>query len=129
MAQDPSIPALKKDHAELVVLSVLRDQSQYGYAISRIVQARSDGAFRLTPGVLYPLLTRLEKQGLVTTRWEEVKADNTDPDADGRRRKWYELSTKGLRRLDARIDAHKRFTQLIDGFIAPESAGGARAAS
>ena len=115
-------PALKQDHAELLVLSVLRDAPQYGYAVSRIVQARSGGAFRLTPGVLYPLLTRLEKQGLVTTRWEEVKAESADPDADGRRRKWYRLAPKGLRRLEARIDAHRRFTQLIDAFIAPAAA-------
>lgn len=118
----PLTPALKQDHAELVVLSVLRDEPRYGYAISRLVQARSDGAFRLTPGVLYPLLTRLEKQGLVTTQWEEVKAESSDPDADGRRRKWYRLSPKGLRRLDQRIDAHRRFTTLIDAFITPVAA-------
>ncbi|MEZ6318912.1 MAG: helix-turn-helix transcriptional regulator [Phycisphaerales bacterium] len=123
MPTDPATPALKQDHAELVVLSVLRDEAQYGYAISRLVQARSGGAFRLTPGVLYPLLTRLEKQGLVTTEWEEVKADQSEPDADGRRRKWYRLSAKGEKRLAARIEAHRRFTRLIDSFIVGGAGG------
>lgn len=127
MAKEPTTPALKQDHAELVVLSVLRDEPQYGYAISRLVQGRSGGAFRLTPGVLYPLLTRLEKQGLVTTEWEEVKADTADPEAGGRRRKWYRLSAKGERRLAARIEAHRRFTRLIDSFIVGGEQAGAGA--
>ena len=127
MPEVAATPALKQDHAELVVLSVLRENPRYGYAISRLVQARSGGVFRLTPGVLYPLLTRLEKQGLVTTRWEEVKADQSAPDADGRRRKWYRLSPKGERRLEARIDAHRRFTRLIDAFIADAGPAGAGA--
>ncbi len=117
MPNAPTTPKLKQEQAELVVLALLRDEPKYGYAISRDVQARSDGAFRLTPGALYPLLTKLEKQGLVSASWEEVKADTSDPDADGRRRKWYRLSAKGKRRLDQRIADHRRFTRLIDGFI------------
>ncbi|GJM18523.1 MAG: PadR family transcriptional regulator [Phycisphaeraceae bacterium] len=120
-------PALKQDQAELVVLALLRDEPKYGYAISREVQARSDGAFRLTPGALYPLLTRLEKQGFVLTQWEEVKAQGAEPDAGGRRRKWYRLSAKGTRRLDQRIEAHRTFTRLIDGFIEGPAPRGATA--
>ena len=110
-------PPLTADHAELVVLSVLREGQAYGYRIGKAVAATSGGAFTLTPAKLYPLLTRLEKQGLVTATWEEVKASGSDPSAPGRKRKWYSLSPKGERRLASRIEAHRRFTALIDAFI------------
>jgi len=117
-------PSLTPDHTELVILSLLREQPSYGYAISKLVAARSDEAFKVGPSQLYPLLTKLEKQGLVETNWEEIKAKSAGPDANGRKRKWYKLSAKGHRRLQQRIEAHQRFTSIINAFIAgPESAG------
>jgi DNA-binding PadR family transcriptional regulator len=110
---------LKQDHSELVVLAVLAEAPSYGYAISKAVAARSDGHFKLGPSNLYPLLTRLEKQGLVTTDWEEVKADTADPDAEGRKRKWYRLSPKGQKRLAQHIEALHRAQSILNAFVAP----------
>lgn len=119
-AQEP--PRLTPAHAELLVLSVLSERPGYGYAISRAIESRSGGMFALGPARLYPLLARLEKQGLVTTSWEEVKAPDADVDATGRRRKWYTLSGKGVRRLAQHVESHRRFTAVIDAFIPPEGA-------
>ncbi len=110
---------LKSESAELVVLSVLAEGAAYGYAITRDIAARSEGAFRLGPGQLYPLLSKLEKTGLVTTRWEEVKAGGADQDAPGRRRKWYEISPKGRKRLEQRVENHRRLTALVESFLTP----------
>ncbi|MFO0830967.1 MAG: PadR family transcriptional regulator [Phycisphaerales bacterium] len=107
-----------KDAAELIVLSLLAEGSQYGYAIAKEVAARSGGQVRLTPGVLYPLLKGLESQGLVLTSWEEVKAEDS-AEGEGRKRKWYRLSAKGRKRLEQRIAAHQAFRAIIDAFIAP----------
>lgn len=115
--------ALKSDVAELVVLSVLAEGAAYGYAITREVAARSQGTFKLGPGQLYPLLSKLERSGLVTTSWEEVKADGSEPDAPGRRRKWYSLSAKGQKRLAQRVEAHRTMTALIDSFIGGRAQG------
>ncbi len=112
-------PTLTPEHAELLVLSVLAGGSAYGYRIGKRVSALSEGAFSLGPAKLYPLMTKLEKQGLVTASWEEVKAEGADPEAGGRRRKWYRLSAKGERRLASRIEAHRRFTAIVEAFIAP----------
>ena len=112
---------LKQDHSTLVVLSVLADGASYGYAISKAIAARSDGHFKLTASGMYPLLTKLEKQGLVTTSWEEVKAQGADPDASGRKRKWYTLSTKGTKQLDKHIEAHKQMQSLLDNFLMPDA--------
>ena len=108
---------LKQDHSTLVVLSVLADGSSYGYAISKAIAAKSDGHFKLTPSGMYPLLTKLEKQGLVSTSWEEVKAASADPNASGRKRKWYTLSPKGRKQLDKHIEAHQQMQSLIDAFV------------
>jgi len=111
-----------KDAAELIVLSLLLEGPQYGYAISKQVAARSSGQMRLTPGVLYPLLKGLETQGLVSTSWEEVKAEGSG-EGEGRKRKWYRLSAKGRKRLEQRIAAHRAFRAVIDAFISPEDRG------
>ena len=110
---------LKQDHSTLIVLSVLADGPSYGYAISKAIAAKSDGHFKLTPSGMYPLLTKLEKQGLVTTSWEEVKAEGADPDATGRRRKWYTLSPKGHKQLAKHIEANRQMQALLDAFVAP----------
>ncbi|MEO1716863.1 MAG: helix-turn-helix transcriptional regulator [Planctomycetota bacterium] len=119
-AQHRSSPRLTPQHAELLVLSVLAEAPSYGYAIAKHITARSADTFKLPPSQLYPLMTRLEKQGLVAPSWEEVKADASDDDAPGRRRKWYKLSAKGRKRLAQRVEAHRRFTALIDAFIPTE---------
>ena len=110
-------PKLTPQHAEMLALSVLSEGASYGYAVAKQIAARSDQALKLPPSQLYPLMTRLEKQGLVTTDWEEVKAAETNEDAPGRRRKWYTLSAKGRKRLDQRIEAHRRFTRIIETFL------------
>jgi PadR family transcriptional regulator PadR len=123
----PTPGPLSRTHAELVILSLLAEGPAYGYALTKQVASRTEGGFRLQPAVLYPLMTRLEKQGLVTTSWEEIKAEQSDEDAPGRRRKWYTLSVKGRRRLEAQIEAHRRFTAMIESFLPGASRSGASA--
>lgn len=111
---------LKQDHSEFVVLSVLAEGSSYGYAISKEIAARSEGAFKLSASAMYPLLTKLEKQGLVTTSWEEIKAQGADPDSSGRKRKWYTLSAKGTKRLAQHIENQRRVLKILSAF-APDT--------
>ncbi len=110
---------LKQDHSELVVLSVLAQGPSYGYAISKDIAARSEGNFKLSPSGMYPLLTKLEKLGLVTTNWEEVKAAGADPDSTGRKRKWYTLSPKAHKQLAKPIQLHAQMQSILNGFVSP----------
>ena len=76
---------------EILVLSSLRDGPKHGYQIALDVESASHGAFLLQHGTLYPILHRLERDGLIRGRWR---------DRDGeRRRKRYALSAAGRRRL------------------------------
>lgn len=114
---DSPVPRLSPNHTEMLVLSVLAEGPSYGYAITKAINLRSEGLFAMGPAKLYPLLARLEKQHLVTTTWEEVKAKDSGDDTNGRRRKWYTLSPKGERKLKQHVHAHRRFTELIEAFI------------
>ena len=70
-----------------LVLAILREGESYGYAILKRVRELSGGELEWTDGMLYPLLHRLERLGLVTTEWQAPPA--------GRRRKYYALTDDG----------------------------------
>lgn len=112
----------QREHAELVILSLLEDGRMYGYAISKEVAARSENRLRLTPGVLYPILKELEADGLIAPEWEEVRSERNEGE-DGRRRKWYKLTAKGRKRLGQRVESHRAWRSIIDLFIGPRRSG------
>lgn len=74
-----------------MVLAILAEGDSYGYAILQRVRELSGGKLEWTDGMLYPVLHRLEKAGLVESRWE--KADT------GRRRKYYRVTAAGREQL------------------------------
>ena len=123
MARRPAAELIRGT-TDLLVLSVLAEGPAYGYAITKQLAAKSDGAVRLTPGVLYPLLHKLEQQGLLLSSWETVQAEGNE-DGRGRKRKWYRLAAKGRRRLDQRVAAHRAYQAIIESFL-PERGRQAR---
>jgi DNA-binding PadR family transcriptional regulator len=110
-------PDLVRTSADLLVLSVLSDGPLYGYAITKQVAAKSNGAIRLTAGVLYPLLHELEQSGLLLSSWETIQAPGNDDEDKGRKRKWYRLSAKGKKRLLQRVAAHRAYQAMIESFL------------
>lgn len=108
---------MKIDAFELVVLAVLAEAPLYGYAISKRVEGRSEGGLRLSPGVLYPLLRGMEKEGLIVAEWEEVRREGAADDETGRKRKWYRLSAKGKKRLEQRVKAHRAHQAMMEAFL------------
>ncbi|RPF21981.1 PadR family transcriptional regulator [Myceligenerans xiligouense] len=98
-----------------LVLGILADGESYGYAILKRVTELSGGRMQWTDGMLYPLLHRLERQGLIESSWGT--ADN------GRRRKHYTITPAGCDALAERqeqwgvvADALKQVWQdLSDG--------------
>lgn len=111
-----SVRDLWKSSADIVVLSVLADGTKYGYAITKQVDAQTDSEVKLSPGVLYPLLHQMEKQGFVKAEWETVKAE-TGSTGRGRKRKWYKITAKGRKRLKQRAEAHRAHHRLIESFL------------
>lgn len=100
--------------SEPLVLSVLSRRETYGYAIVQEVRDRSGGEVAWTEGILYPVLRRLESQGLVVSRWEKLGC--------ARRRKYYRLSVKGARALAAERVAWTAANRVL-GSLWKEGAG------
>ena len=70
-----------------LVLSILAEGDSYGYAIIKRAADLSGGVMQWTDGMLYPILHRLESQGLIAS---EVRIADT-----GRKRKYYRLNETG----------------------------------
>lgn len=85
-----------KGHLDFLLLASLHARPAHGYAVVEMLRERSGGSFDLAEGTIYPALHRLERLGLLASRWS---------DEDGRRRKTYRLSVKGQHALEsARAD-------------------------
>jgi PadR family transcriptional regulator len=79
-----------KGHLDLLLLATVAARPGHGYEILGELRRRSQGAFALAEGTVYPALHRLEAGGLLTSRWAEV---------GGRRRRIYSLTGSGRRAL------------------------------
>jgi PadR family transcriptional regulator PadR len=85
-----------------LVLAILAEGESYGYAILKRVSELSGGHLQWTDGMLYPVLHRLERQGLVAAKWG--MADN------GRRRKYYRITKDG----QVQLAAQRQQWQVVD---------------
>src|SRR5436190_1418205 len=74
-----------------LILSILAAGESYGYALIQRTRELSGGEIAWTDGMLYPVLHRLEAQGLVKSRWGESDT--------GRKRKYYALTAAGRKAL------------------------------
>ena len=74
-----------------LVLAILAEGDSYGYAILKRVRELSGGELEWTDGMLYPVLHRLERSGLVEARWDQAES--------GRRRKYYRVTPAGREQL------------------------------
>lgn len=75
-----------------LLLTVLADQPQHGYALIQEVEQLSGGRVRLKPGTLYGALDRLVGEGLIAQSGEET--------VDGRLRRYYALTADGVSALE-----------------------------
>lgn len=95
---------LLKGSTPILVMSVLKGQDLYGYRIIRELEIRSENVFEMSEGTLYPILHALEKEKLLESYWEEV---------DGRRRKYYHLTDKGLKQFDEKKTEFISYSQNV----------------
>jgi PadR family transcriptional regulator, regulatory protein PadR len=70
-----------------LLLSILRRGENYGYALAQEVKELSGGRIEWSEGMLYPVLHRLEQEGLIEAHWKESES--------GKQRKYYRLRSSG----------------------------------
>ncbi len=79
-----------------IVLSILARGESYGYEIIKKVRTLSGERLEWTDGMLYPVLHRLERDGLIKGFWRESEL--------GRKRRYYRITTAGEAALSEELE-------------------------
>jgi PadR family transcriptional regulator PadR len=98
-----------KGHVDLLLLSTLGEEPTHGYGLVEGLRERSGGVFDLAEGTVYPALYRLERQGLVTSRWEDGRT---------RRRRVYRLTRRGRTELARERMAWQTYANAMRAVLA-----------
>ena len=96
-----------------LALTLLDGAESYGYDLIRRVRELSGGQLQWTEGTLYPVLHRLEREGLIVSSWRESEV--------GRRRKYYTLSAEGRASLAEEKKDWLTVHRLLDDLWTPHS--------
>jgi len=89
----------------MLVLKLLEAKDMYGYQIIEELSQKSEAVFQLKTGTLYPILHGLEKDSAVTSY---------DQNADGRVRRYYQLTRKGKGLLVQKETEWTAYTTAVD---------------
>ena len=102
---------LLKGTLKTIVLKLLEENNRmYGYEITKEVERLTDGKIVLTWGGLYPVLHKLESEGLITAEEESI----------GKRvRKYYSLTESGSRTAKEKVQEFLDFVAIMSGIINP----------
>jgi len=102
------------------VLKLLSTQSMYGYQLVETLAKQTNGVLAMGQSTLYPMLYNLQSKGLIEAEWQDAP--------NGRQRKYYNLTTKGKRKLKADLDAWKKLTGAMANLgVLPDTTVGALA--
>ncbi len=103
------MPDTQTARGAFLVLLALRGGPKHGYEIAAHLRDRSGGVFTLSFGALYPILHRLEKEGLVSSRWQDV--------GPAKRKKVYALTRAGEAALSAAKERYLAFAGALSKLL------------
>ena len=98
---------MRKGTLQYCVLALLADEERYGFDLVRALAER-DGMVT-SEGTIYPLLSRLRRDGLVDTTWRESSS--------GPPRRYYRLTKAGRTALDGFKNEWGPFREAVDHFV------------
>jgi len=90
---------------DMLILRTLVMGPAHGHTIAHAIESTSENALEIEQGSLYPALHRLEDRGLVSSEWG-VSENN-------RKAKFYQLTGKGRKELNAATGRWRRMTRAI----------------
>jgi len=103
-----------KGQLDLLLMSVLSRGPGHGYEVITRLRERSDGAFELPEGTVYPALHRLEEADLLASAWDVVA---------GRRRRIYRLTPAGAAALAEQAEQWREFSGSVARVLGTPAAG------
>jgi len=101
---------MKKGVLEMLVLQLLSENEKYGYQLICELREKSHEMFLLKEGTLYPILYRLEDDGLVVSRWSEPRGKEVS-------KKYYWITQEGQETLVQLKELWKAFSGNVDGIM------------
>lgn len=100
------IRQMKKGVLDMLVLKLLSKEQKYGYQLIHELKEKSGELFILKEGTLYPILYRLEDDGLVQSCW-------SSPEGKQMARKYYQITAQGKQALFEIGELWKRMSDGI----------------
>ena len=97
---------LKKGILEMLVLEMVCEKPTYGYELLTTLKERSGGLFALKEGTLYPILYRLEDDGLIQAAWSQPEG-RTAP------KKMYSATDQGRAERLKRREVWRNFVNTV----------------
>jgi PadR family transcriptional regulator, regulatory protein PadR len=105
---DKMLAQMRRGAIEYCVLALLREQDRYGLELARTL-SEADGLVT-SEGTVYPLLTRLRREGLIHATWEESP--------HGPPRRYYRITKEGRAVLKVFCTQWERFRTAVDMILA-----------
>lgn len=102
----PSQTELLQGTLDMLILKSLATGEMHGLGISRRIEQVTRGTFQVKPGSLFPALHRMEEEGWLSSSWGESE--------NNRRAKYYQLTKKGRRQLEAETKKWGRISVAIE---------------
>ena len=88
-----------------IILGILKNGNSYGYLIIKNIKTLSGGKINYSDGMLYPVLHRLEKEGLIESNW--ALENETKP------RKYYAITNLGKKELVKEIEQWQQVNAVL----------------
>ena len=101
----PTPTELLQGTLDLLILQTLATGPMHGWGVAQRIQQLSKDVLQIGQGSLYPALYRLEHQGAIASEWGESE--------NNRRAKYYELTKKGRKQLEAEQDEWKKLAAAV----------------
>lgn len=98
---------MKKGILEILVLKLLEKEKKYGYQLITELKEKSEALFSVKEGTLYPILYRLEEEGLVTSEWSTPQGKEVS-------KKYYRVSASGKEVLKDTIQLWSVFSKKVN---------------
>jgi transcriptional regulator len=96
---------------DVLILRTLAWGPMHGYAVSRWIHDRTDGAIEIDDAALYKSLHRLEHSGAVEAEWGLSE--------NNRRARYYKLTREGRRQFRSQESAWRRYAEAVAKVLAP----------
>lgn len=106
MPSDGLVTQMRKGALEYCVLALLVGRSRYAF---ELIEGLASTGMLTSEGTIYPLLSRLRRDGLVDTEWRES--------TDGPPRRYYRVTAEGKRALKAFRDEWAGFRTAVDAVL------------